>query len=119
MHSTAPASRQQAAPPPAHVALDTETNDLALPCPVLVPPRAPADGLVISPGTIRVPDEIPVRAPQLRLGGLRGYVDPSAALGTLVLFVPVPGRKQPVKVVVGLGEAWTVERILGPLNASS
>jgi len=105
--------------PPAHVELDTDTNDLALPCAFVMPPRTPINGLVLAPGSVKVPNEVPARARRLRLGGLQAFVDPSAALGTLVLFVRVAGRTQPVQVVVGLGDPLTVERILGSLGPAS
>jgi hypothetical protein len=105
--------------PPPHVELDTDTNDLALPCALVMPPRTPANGLVLAPGSVKVRNEVPARARQLRLGGLQAFIDPSAALGTLVLFVRVAGRTQPVRVVVGLGDPTTVERILGSLGPAS
>lgn len=105
--------------PPPHVELDTDTNDLALPCPLIMPPRTPVNGLVLVPGNAKVPNEAPSGARQLRLGPLHAFVDPSAVLGTLVLFVQVPGRAQPVRVVVGLGDPLTVDRVLGSLGPAS
>jgi hypothetical protein len=104
---------------PPHVELDAGTNDLALPCPLVLPPRTPANGLAVVAGSAKVPNAVPARARPLRLGGLHAFVDPSAPLGTLVLFVQVTGRTQPVQVVVGLGDPLTVERILGSLGPAS
>jgi hypothetical protein len=105
--------------PPPHVELDNDTNDLALPCPLVMPPRTPVNGLVLAPGSPKAPNVVPARARQLRLDGLQAFVDPSAKLGTLVLFVRATGRKQLIRVVAGLGDPLTVERILGSLGPAS
>ena len=102
--------------PPPHVTLDTDTNDLALPCPLMMPPRTAVNGLVLSRGSAKAPNEVPAGARPLHLDGLDAFVDPSAAVGTLVLFVRATGRAQPVEVVVGLGDPLTVEHILGSLG---
>ena len=104
---------------PPQLTLDTDTNDLALPCPYLPPPRTPGNGLVVEAGSPKAPNTVPAGATGLRLGTLHAFIDPSAVLGSLVLYVQAPDRVRPVKVIIGLGDAATVERLLGGLTPAS
>jgi len=103
------------APPPS-VVLDTDTDDLALPCPPLRAPRAAGNGLVVDQGSARFPNTVPPSAAPLRFHGLRAYVDRAQPLSVLVVYVEVPGRPMPVRLHIGLGDPLTVERILGSIR---
>jgi hypothetical protein len=105
---------------PSTVFLDTDTNELALPCPYLPAPRTAADRLVVEIGSAHFANTVPpasVTTP-VSLNGLPAYVDRSCSLAVLVLYIDVPGRTMPVKLSVGLGDPLTVKRVLGSIRAS-
>jgi len=101
--------------PPSAV-LDTDTNDLAFPCPYLLPPRVAANGLVVDAGSGRSPTVVPAGARRLTVNGLDFFIDQSDELSVLVVVVKVPGRAMPVEVHIGLGDPLTVDRVLGSIE---
>jgi hypothetical protein len=101
---------------PPGVTLDTDTNDLALPCAYFFPPRVAANGLVVAEGSTKAPNALPAGASAIHLNGLSAFVDPSSLLSVLVVEVEVPGRSMPVQVHIGLGDAGTAERVLGSIE---
>jgi hypothetical protein len=101
---------------PPQVTLDTDTNDLALPCPYFFPPRVAANGLVVAEGSTKAPNTRPPGALAIRVNGLSAFVDPLSLLSVLVVDVQVPGRSIPVQVHIGLGGAGTAEEVLGSIE---
>jgi hypothetical protein len=101
---------------PPQVTLDTDTNDLALPCPYFLPPLVAADGLVVAEGSAKAPNTRPPGALAIRVNGLSAFVDPSSPLSVLVVDVKVPGRSIPVQVHIGLGDAATAAEVLGSIE---
>jgi hypothetical protein len=103
---------------PPRVTLDTDTNDLALPCPYFFPPRVAANGLVVSEGNAKAPNTRPRGVSAIHLNGLSAFVDPTSLLSVLVVEVEVPGRSMPVQVHIGLGDAATAEEVLASIEMS-
>jgi hypothetical protein len=101
---------------PPSVVFDSDTNDLALPCPYFSPPRVVANGLVVDAGSTRSPNVVPAGARPLAINGLDFFIDKSDQLSVLVVVVRVPGRAMPVKIHVGLGDPLTVDRVLGSIE---
>jgi hypothetical protein len=100
---------------PASVVLDTDTNDMALPCPYFFPARAAANGLVVDEGSAKAPNTVPSGATVLHVNGLKAFLAPDDDLAVLDLAIQVPGRTIPVEVHIGLGDPVTASRALGSI----